>query len=75
MEKQLRFEELKVGMKVRFEHIEARKGPAPEDEEKGGEGIVRQITPHLVVFWNGKYHATGTRIEMLQGRLSVWKRD
>lgn len=61
-EQGLTFDELQVGMKVRFEHIRARN--AAEDEECTGLGTVEQVTDHIVVINNGKYRVTAQRKEM-----------
>ena len=66
----LKFDELKVGMCVRYEFAKSR---INEDEELGqGSGKIHQITPHLVVIDNGKYKTTATRIEMRLGRFACW---
>ncbi len=75
MEKQLKFEQLKTGQKVRFELAASRQGVVAEDEETGGKGTILQVTKHLVVIWNGKYRTTGTEVEMKQGRLKIFTGD
>jgi hypothetical protein len=76
MEKRVTFEELKAGMKVRFE--QARNASKSDDEviEGKGAGTVHQVTKHLVVFMTmvegGPLRVSGTRVEMMQGRMRVW---